>query len=160
MPHSIHEILNELHIPFQEFPHEPVFTVEQAKAVYQNIPGGRCKNILLRDKKGNRHFLVIMPADKELDPSKIREKFSTSKLGGAQEYEVEKYLGVKPGAVSPFALINDLERHVEVLVDEDLFKEAEVHFHPNVNTASLLIKTEDLKKFLDGTGAKWQIIAL
>lgn len=154
---SIYDVLTDLGISFQEFRHAAANTVEEARDIYAAVPGARVRNVFLRDKKGNRHFLVILPADKPFDPAVVRTKYDTSKLGGAMEYELEKYLGVKPGSVSPFALINDPEHLVEVVVDEDLMKEAQVHFHPpGDNTKSLVITTEDLKKFLNGIGAKWE----
>lgn len=157
---TIYDVLADLDITYTEYEHAPAHTVEEAKAIYKDIPGGQVRNVFLRDKKGREHFLVILPAEKPFDPAIIREKYDTSKLGGAMEYELEKYLGVKPGAVSPFALINDADHHVRVVVDEAIYQEENQHFHPLKNTASLLIKTTDLDRFLDWTGNPWEKMTL
>ncbi len=157
---DIYAILDELGISYEKYEHAPAHTVEEAKEIYKDIPGGRVKNVFLRDKKGKKHFLVTMPADKELDTNIIREHLGCSKIGGAQPDELEKYLGVTPGSMTPFALINDPENHVLVFVDEDIYEEEFQHFHPMINTISLVIKTTDLDKFLDNTGNTWEKIAL
>lgn len=89
-----------------------------------------------------------MTASKKLDIKKLSEKLKVVRLGFAGEDKLKKYLDLSPGAVSPFGLINDSRSEVVYVLDSDLLKEAKLGFHPNVNTATILVKTEDFQKYL------------
>jgi len=149
---SVHFVLNELKISFVRFEHPPVFTVEQAEIQWADIPGIHCKNLFLRNKKGNRHYLVILPGHKQADLKQLTRCLGADRLSFASAERLRRYLGLKPGSVSPFGLINDSERMVTVVIDRE-FREAEaVSFHPNINTATLSLTFRDFEKFLDSRG--------
>jgi Ala-tRNA(Pro) deacylase len=151
---KVYKTLDDLSIEYEKHEHPPVFTVEEANAHWSDIKGKHSKNLFLRNKKGNRHFLVVMDAEKSLDIKQFQNKIGISNLSFASEKRLDKYLGLTKGSVSPFGLINDENHDVEVIVDKDLVQADFVNFHPNVNTATLTISAADFKQFLEQMGNK------
>jgi Ala-tRNA(Pro) deacylase len=145
---KVYQVLKELGISFVKHDHPPVFTVEQAELHWHNITGAHCKNLFLRNKKGNRHYLVILEHLKNADLKVLTGKLGEDRLSFASAERLQKYLGLEAGSVSPFGLINDSGRDVTVIIDQDLKKAEKVNFHPNVNTATLGISFSDFEKFL------------
>ncbi len=146
------ETLERLGIEYQWLDHPAVYTVEQAREQTGHLPGVHCKNLFLRNKKGKRHYLVVMEESKRADLKELTRKLGEDNLSFASEKRLKKYLNLEPGAVSPFGLINDAERSVQVIVDSDLQNPETIYFHPNVNTATIGISGEDWNKFLQSTG--------
>ena len=149
---DIYQILDELGIAYKKHEHPPITTVEEGLEYRKDVEGLLIKNIFLRNKRGQRHYLVVIPHDKEVDLAKAREVVQDSKLGFAQEDRLMKYLGLKPGSVSLLGLINDENQDVGVVIDNEVWKSEVICVHPNVNTATLEISRDDLKKFLDHCG--------
>jgi len=145
-------LLEELGIPYTRYDHPPVYTVEEAERHWTALQGAHCKNLFLRNKKGNRHYLVVLEASKSADLKRLNRILGEDRLSFASPERLMKHLGLSPGAVSPFGLINDREHHVEVVVDRDLEKAEIVNFHPNVNTATVGISLADFRRFLEWTG--------
>jgi len=145
-------LLEKLNIAYTRHEHPPVYTVEEARRYYSGMKGAQCKNLFLRNGKGNRHYLVILEDSKRADLKQLAEKAGESKLGFASPKRLLKYLGVEPGSVSAFGLINDLEKEVVVVLDKDLLKDEWINFHPNVNTATLTISVDDFMRFLEHCG--------
>ncbi len=149
---GVYEVLKKLDISFTRHEHPPVYTVEEAEKHWTSIAGAHCKNLFLRNKKGNRHYLVILESCKIVDLKSLTKRLGEDRLSFASEERLMRYLGLGTGAVSAFGLINDRENHVQVVIDEDL-KEAEaVNFHPNVNTATVGISFADFEKYLAWCG--------
>jgi Ala-tRNA(Pro) deacylase len=146
------ETLERLGIEYQYLDHPPVYTVEEARKQTGHLPGVHCKNLFLRNKKGKRHYLVVMEESKRADLKVLTKKLGEDNLSFASKERLKKYLNLDPGAVSPFGLVNDPERSVNVLVDSDLQNPETIYFHPNVNTATVGISGEDWNKFLQSTG--------
>ena len=146
------EVLDALGIEYTRREHPPVFTVEQAEEHWTDIDGAHCKNLFLRNKKGSRHYLVILLSRKQADLRGLNEKLNEDRLSFGSPDRLKKYLGLEPGSVSPFGLINDLRKEVTVIVDQDLRQEARVNFHPNVNTSTVCISAADFEKFLAWSG--------
>jgi len=144
--------LGRLGINYARHEHPPAATVEEAEKYWGNLRGVHCKNLFLRNWKGNRHYLVITATSTKIDLKELNKKLGDDHLSFASPGRLEKYLGVKPGAVSPFGLINDVERRVEVVIDEALKKAEFLAFHPNVNTVTLEIDSADFSKFLAACG--------
>ncbi|NLK64828.1 MAG: prolyl-tRNA synthetase associated domain-containing protein [Tissierellia bacterium] len=155
---KLYDILNKLAIKYVRYEHEPVYTVEEADNLDIDIPGQHCKNLFLRNKKGNIHYLVIACSKKHIDLKLLSKQIASSGLSFASEERLNKYLGLKAGAVSPFGLINDMERQVIVLIDKDLTDKDTVNFHPNVNTATIGLSYADLEKFIKWHGNKFLYI--
>lgn len=149
---KLYAYLEQLEIGYTRHEHPPVYTVEEAEQYWQDIPGAHCKNLFLRNNKGNRHFLVVMEHSKKVDLNQLAEKTTAGKLSFASAGRLEQYLGLETGAVSPFGLLNDRHKDVELVLDQDLKKNAQVNFHPNVNTATLTISYSDFERFLASCG--------
>jgi Ala-tRNA(Pro) deacylase len=148
----VYEVLEKLGIAFTRYEHPPVFTVEQAERHWTGIKGAHCKNLFLRNKKGNRHYLVILDSSKQADLRKLNETLGEDRLSFGSPERLWRFLGLEPGSVSPFGLINDAGKDIVVIVDQDLKEAVQVNFHPNVNTATVGINAADFVKFLAWTG--------
>jgi Ala-tRNA(Pro) deacylase len=151
---NIYEVLKNLNIKFTEHRHPAVYTCDEAEKYYANVKGGKSKNLLLRDKKGHKFYLVISESSKKTDLKSLAGFLNEGKLSFASEEQLIKYLGLTPGSVSPFGLINDKDKNITVVIDENLWKYDRLHFHPNVNTATLELDRDDFEKFLDYCGNK------
>ena len=149
---AVFDTLRALDIPYDLFEHPPVFTAEEAAEHWKDIPGAAVKNLFLRNKKGDRHYLVILGIEKQADLRRLVKVIGDDRLSFGSPERLMKYLGVTPGSVSPFGLIHDTDRVVRVIVDSDLRAVDRLIFHPNDNTASVTIKGRDFLKFLEGRG--------
>ena len=149
---AVYDRLHELGIPFAIHEHPPVFTVEDAEAHWAGIDATHCKNLFLRNQKGTRHYLVIVMHTKRVDLRALSDQLNDGKLSFGSPERLMKHLGLTPGSVSPFGLINDASHQVRVAVDRDLGTAARVSFHPNVNTRTLTIAGGDFEKFLAACG--------
>lgn len=152
MEEDIYKILDELNITYNLIKHNAVYTVEEAEKELPNLSGNHCKNLFLRNKKGNKYYLVICDANTKVDLKELTKKLNEDRLGFASEERLEKVLKVKSGSVSPFNLINDEGREVNVIIDVTLKDKKIVNFHPNINTRTVQISYNDLKKFINNCG--------
>ena len=144
--------LTGLGIAFTRHEHPPVATVAEAEQFWTGIDALHCKNLFLRNQKGNRHFLVVLAITRRGDLAALGDLFGERKLGFASPERLLAHLGLTPGSVSPFGLINDPERRVEVAIDVAVRDAARVAFHPNVNTATLVVSGVDFQRFLAAVG--------
>ncbi|HTL44100.1 MAG TPA: prolyl-tRNA synthetase associated domain-containing protein [Vicinamibacterales bacterium] len=145
----VYAALEALGIPYQRFEHPPVFTSEEAEVHWRGLPGVPCKNLFLRNKKGDRHYLAIVPIAKRVDLKDLVKTLGDDRLSFGSPERLIGELGLTPGSVSPFGLLNDPDGSVVVLVDEDLRGAAGLIFHPNINTASVVVSWEGLERFLN-----------
>lgn len=149
---KVFEILDGLGIAYVRHEHPPVATVEEAEKQWGPIKGTHCKNLFLRNNRGNRHYLLIAAVDKAVDLKRLNAMLGEDRLSFASPERLKRWLGLEPGSVSPFGLINDVTRGVEVVCDETLKSSPALGFHPNVNTATLEITLADFEKFLASCG--------
>jgi Ala-tRNA(Pro) deacylase len=149
---KVYDALRELGIPYERHEHPPVFTVEDAHVHWKDIRGAHCKNLFLRNKPGKRHYLVIAEFRRAIDLPALARRIGDSRLSFASDERLMAHLGVHPGEVSPFGLLNDASGKVIVILDAGLKSAELVNFHPNVNTVTLTISTPDLEKFLAWRG--------
>jgi len=149
---KVYEVLKSLEIPFEVHFHPPVYTVEEAEEHWGDVKGTHCKNLFVRNKKGNRHYLVILESSKRADLKELNRQLGEDRLSFASPERMMRFLGLEPGAVSPFGLINDSGKEVQVVVDKDLKTADWVSFHPNVNTATLTLSFEDFERYLEWCG--------
>lgn len=154
----VFETLKELGIAFELFEHPPLDTIDIALKYWKDIDATHCKNLFLRNHKGNQHFLVIIKDTTPFDIHSLEKQLKQGKLTFGSEKRLEKYLGVKPGSVSPFGLLNDIGQHVIVFLDEQLHKSTKISFHPNDNTASLVLYFTDLIRFIKHRGNNFSYI--
>ncbi len=155
----IRDALQALNITHEWYEHESMHRCEDTHEWHNamQLPGVRAKNLFLRNKNGKRHFMLILPQEKAFDKDIFRE-MTGQKCGFASEDRMMKYLGVKPGSVSPFCLITDSEAHVEVLIDADLMQEEFLYFHPQRNTGSIQVTPAGLETFLNARGNQWETV--
>lgn len=156
----VFETLAALGISFERYEHPPVFTGEEAAVHWAVIPGTPVKNLFLRNKKGDRHYLAILGIHKQADLRRLVKIVNDDRFSFGSAERLQACLGVAPGSVSPFGLINDEARRVIVIVDEDLRRAERLLFHPNINTATVTISGADLEKFLAWRGNVVQWIRL
>jgi Ala-tRNA(Pro) deacylase len=146
------QALQSMGIVHQTYEHPPVFTSEDVEKYWHDIPATAVKNLFLRNKKGNRHYLVIVGVDKRVDLQQLVKVIGDDRLSfGSAERLMEK-LGLTPGSVSPFGLLHESSADVQVIIDGDLRNAERLIFHPNINTASVTISFADLEKFLASRG--------
>lgn len=156
------QALRELSIEFTHYYHEPVYTCEAAVEVYarEGIEGAQAKNLFLRNKKGDQHYLVVMAADKPFDIKAFSETVQDRKLGFASPERLWQYLQTKPGSVSPLNLVFDTEDHVRVVLDADFMTSDGMHFHPGTNEQTVYLQRKCLERWLDEHGGEWTILEL
>ena len=151
--------LQELGIASTTMEHEPMFTVEQSGALRETLPGARTKNLFLTDKDG-RVALVVAKDDTRVDLKLVASRLGFGRLSFGNAELLAKLLGVTPGSVTPFALINDPQARLRVVVDEALLAFAEVNCHPLENTATTRLATADLLRFIRACGHEPMVFAL
>jgi Ala-tRNA(Pro) deacylase len=157
---ELYELLERLSIKFEYHEHPPLATIEEARIHWKDFNSARCKNIFFRNHKGDKHYLVILEHLRQLDIHDLERRLRQGKLSFASDQRLKKHLGVEPGSVSPFGLINDKEHHVHLFIDEKLNESEHLAFHPNINTASLVVSKSDFLKFLSYTGNTFEFIRL
>lgn len=151
--------LHELNITYKEVTHTPVYTIEDMDNLGDVFEGAKiCKNLFVRDQKGKRHFLIVVPEEKRVPLAEVTTKIGSTKLSFASEERLMKYLKLTPGAVTPLAVINDEANEVEVVMDESLKNEELLGVHPCVNTATVLIKPQELERYITEAGNKIKYI--
>jgi Ala-tRNA(Pro) deacylase len=148
-PEDLFRRLGELGIETSTMEHPAVFTVEEAREARGPIPGCHTKNLFLRDKKGRRMWLVVCREDRAVDLRQLALRVGASgRLSFGSAERLMKYLGVTPGAVNPFAVINDHGGAVRVVVDRAILDDPPLNFHPLVNTMTTSIGADDFLRFL------------
>jgi Ala-tRNA(Pro) deacylase len=157
---ELYQLLDKLEIQYEYHEHPPLATIEDARIHWVNYNSGRCKNIFFRNHKGDKHYLVILEHLQQLNIRDLEKRLKQGKLTFASDERLKKYLGVTPGSVSPFGIINDTEKHVHLFIDEKLRESDRLTFHPNINTASLVISQNDFIKFLKYSGNTFEYIRL
>ncbi|MFA5986806.1 MAG: prolyl-tRNA synthetase associated domain-containing protein [Parcubacteria group bacterium] len=147
---KLYKILDEMNIPYEKFEHPAFGTVEASGSFYRDHDMGvDCKNAFMQNRRGRKHYLVILCAQKNIDIPHLAEFLGEHrKMGFASADRLENNLGLTPGSVTPFGLIHENAGEVGVVVDKEIFDYASVHFHPFRNTASLKISTKDFLRFL------------
>ena len=157
---DIYKFLDSINVSYERFDHPAVYTVSEAKKLSPEMDGASTKNLFLRDKKGIRHFLVVVPQDKQVDLKELSSILEASRLSFASPDRLKKYLGIEPGSVSILALLNDPEKTVEVFVDNELWKAEIILCHPLVNTSTLAITRDGIKQFLEKTGHNLMLVEI
>ena len=157
---DIYGFLDNSNIEYERYDHPPVFTVEDVHRLTPNLPGAKTKNLFFRDKKGKRHFLVVVPADKRVNLKALPNVLESSKISFGSPDRLMKHLGITPGSVSVLAIANDQENKVEVIIDDSLWTSEAFQFHPLVNTSTLVISRGSIKRFLAATGHEVKIMKI
>jgi Ala-tRNA(Pro) deacylase len=151
--------LDRLGIETKTIRHPAVFTVEEARAVRGVLPGGHCKSLFLKDKKG-RLWLAVVDEDRAVDLKRLADAIGAARLSFGTETLLHDVLGVTPGSVTPFALINDADHRVTVVLDSAMLELSPLHYHPLDNRATTAIAPEDLLAFIRALGHEPVIVAV
>ncbi len=151
--------LEDIGVSFKEYTHGAVFTCEEARQerIYMELKGIKSKNLFLKDRKSRRFYLIVLPEDKPMNIKEMEERLG-EKLKFANPDNLKEILGITPGSVSPFGLINDAEHKVSVLIDKEVWDADYVSFHPNINTATLELKGEDFRKYINSLENKSSVL--
>jgi len=156
-PEALLARLEELGIEARTVTHPPVFTVEEAKALRGELPGSHIKNLFLRNKKG-RMWLVTCLEDREVDLKALGQRLEAGRFSFGSAERLMTYLGVLPGSVTPFAVINDTGKQVTMVLDTGVMDAGPVNCHPLVNTMTTAVSPEDLIRFLEAEGHPPQML--
>jgi Ala-tRNA(Pro) deacylase len=156
----VYAALDALGIQYERHEHPAVFNAEDASKFWDPIPGVQCKNLFLRNKKGDRHYLVILEISKRADLKDLVKLVGDDRLSFGSPERLMARLGLTPGSVSPFGLINDADGSVRVIIDADLKGKDRLIFHPNINTASVVVSWASLEKFLATRPNSVRIVSL
>jgi Ala-tRNA(Pro) deacylase len=156
----VYAALDALGIRYDRHEHPAVFTAEDAATYWDPIPGVQCKNLFLRNKKGDRHYLVVVEIAKRVDLKDLVKLVGDDRLSFGSPERLMAELGLTPGSVSPFGLIHDADGSVRVLIDQDLRGAERLIFHPNINTASVIVSWADLERFLATRRNSVRIVSL
>jgi Ala-tRNA(Pro) deacylase len=149
----------ELGIVTKTYTHPPLFTVEESQRLRGNLPGGHCKSLFFKDRK-DKYWLVVTSEDRPVDIKTLEGRIGSARLSFARPERLMEVLGVKPGSVTPFALINDTERQVAVVLDKAMLAHDPLNYHPLHNEATTAIAPADLVKFIEACGHKPRVVDL
>ncbi len=158
-PEELFVKLDELGIMHETHHHEPVFTVDEAQAHTDHLPGGHCKNLFLKDKTGDL-YLVVCLQDTAVDLKAFRKLVGARNLSFGKPELLWEILGVEPGSVTPFSLINDTDQSVAVILEKRMMAHDLLNYHPLRNTMTTQITAADLEKFIHGCGHQPRILEL
>ena len=150
-PEALLERLEALDISYGLRRHKAVFTVAESTALLHGIPGTHCRNLFVRDKKETM-FLVVAANETPVDLKRMQELLNCGRLSFGSPERLWRHLGVRPGSVCPFAVINDKDGAVQVVLDANMMKADRVVYHPLVNEMSISLTPTDLLRFLADTG--------
>jgi Ala-tRNA(Pro) deacylase len=154
------DYLNEKGFEYSWYTHPEAPTIEIARQYWKQDGSKHCKNLFFRNHKGNRHYLVVLDCERDLDIHDLEKRLHQGKLSFASPQRMEKYLGLQPGSVSPFGLINDTENHVHLFLDTNLQQQDSLSFHPNDNHATVVIAFKEFMRYLDIVGNSFEFIEL
>jgi Ala-tRNA(Pro) deacylase len=158
-PDDLFAFLDSMNIPHRTVTHPPLFTVEQSRALRGEIPGGHTKNLFLKDKR-DAIVLVVALESAVIDLKTLHQRLGAARFSFGSAELLRERLGVEPGAVTPFGVLNDVPPTVTVVLDRALMQHATLNFHPLVNTATTAIAREDLVRFLQATGHMPRIVSV
>lgn len=151
-PTDLFARLDELGIAYKTHEHPPLFTVEDSKRLRGELPGGHCKNLFLRDKKRSLFLLVVLE-DRAIDLKGLRDRLGAAgNLSFGSPDLLLEVLGVTPGGVTPFALINDRQKRVTVFLDKKMLVMDPLNYHPLSNAMTTAIRPDDLLRFIESCG--------
>ena len=138
--------------------HDPLFTVEDSKKLRGKIVGAHTKNLFLKNKKNSFYLLTCEETDR-IDLKKISKSLGLGNVSFAKEEYLDQYLKIKPGSVSPFALLNDESRQVSFYLEQSLYESKFVNFHPLINTLTITIETSEFIEFMIENNKKIHIFS-
>jgi Ala-tRNA(Pro) deacylase len=158
-PDQLFRRLEALGIAYRTYHHPPVFTVGEAVALRGELPGGHCKSLFLKDKKGGLWLVVTLEAQ-PIDLKRLAAALGAPRFSFGNPDLLYAVLGVKPGSVTPFALANDVEHRVAVVLDKAMLEQDPLNYHPLENDKTTALAPDDLLRFIGACGHRPQLIDL
>ena len=140
----VYDFLDSLGICYDRIDHEPAMTMEICAALSETLGVSICKNLLLCNRQCTKFYLLMLPADKVFKTKDLSAQIGSSRLSFASGEYMEELLDITPGSLSIMGLMNDKENKVQLLIDDELFREEYIGCHPCINTSSLRIRTQDM----------------
>lgn len=163
----VYDLLDSLGVEYQRIDHEAAMTMEACEEIDRTLSEGEekgvaiCKNLFLCNRQETDFYLLLIPGDKSFKTKYLSAQIGSSRLSFAKPEYMEKYLDITPGSVSVMGLMNDHEKKVQLLIDEDVLKDEYFGCHPCINTSSLKIRTKDLvEKIIPAMGHEPKIVKL
>ncbi len=156
---ELFKLFKDLSIANETWDHPPVFTCDESEFMYELLPGGHCKSLLLTDFKG-RFILAVALDQTRVDLKTLHKAIDSKRLSFVKPETMQELLQVTPGSVTPFALMHDTNNRIEVLIDSAILPHKTVYFHPLKNDKTTGIAREDLFRFIESTGHSYRIINL
>ncbi len=155
---KVEEKLKKLDITYQLVEHEPALTTEQADKFIEGIEGVRTKTMFLTNRKKRNFYLMIMDDAKRLDMDKFKDIVEEKQIKMASEDSLYEKMMLPPGVVSPFGLLNNVDKDIKVYFDREIVNEDRMSFHPNTNEKTIFVKTPDLFRFIESIGYSVNIV--
>ena len=157
----VYDLLDELGVAYQRIDHEAAMTMEACAAIDEVLDATICKNLLLCNRQCTSFYLLMLPGNKTFKTSVLSKQIGSSRLSFASAEYMEKFLDITPGSLSILGLMNDKEKQVHLLIDEDVLKGEFIGCHPCINTSSLRLRTRDLmEKIIPAMGHEPRIVTL
>ena len=157
----VYDLLDSLGVTYQRIDHEPAMTMSACAEIDRVLDATICKNLLLCNRQCTSFYLLMLPGEKSFKTSTFSKTIGSSRLSFADPQYMEEFLDITPGSVSVMGLMNDKDRRVELIMDEDILKGEYIGFHPCINTSSLRLKTADLmEKIIPAMGHEPRIVAI
>jgi len=150
-PQDLFAFLDRLGIEHTTVSHPPLFTVEQSRGLRGSIPGGHTKNLFLKDTR-DATFLVVALEDAAINLKTLHHRLEAGRFSFGSAALMRELIGIEPGSVTPFAVINDKSSRVTVVLDDVMMEQRRLNYHPLVNTMTTTIARDDLVRFLTATG--------
>lgn len=157
---SVKDTLNNLQIEYQIVDHPIAHSTEEADEYIKDIPGVRTKTLFITDKKKKNFLLLIMDDKKRLDFHQLQTLTGIKRLKMASPELLKQKLGLEPGIVSIFGLIDNPFQDIKVYFDSNIINEDKMTFHPNTNDKTIFLKTKDLLKFVEKMGYEYKLLKL
>jgi len=158
-PEQLFARLDALGIPYRTYTHPPVFTVAESAALRGSLPGGHCKSLFLKDRKGGL-WLVVALEERRIDLKLLADSLGAPRFSFGSPELLREVLGVAPGSVTPFALANDTARQVAVVLDKGMLEHDPLNYHPLENNRTTAIAPADLLRFIAACGHRPRIVDL
>jgi Ala-tRNA(Pro) deacylase len=158
-PEALFAVLDDLGITYGLFHHDPIYTVAEGESLKIDIPGLHCRNLFLRDKK-KAMFLVVAANETAIDLKKLQGVLDCGRLSFGSADRLWNMLGIRPGSVCPFCIINDTDNSVRIILDAAMMDADIVNYHPLDNAMTIGLSPADLIKFIEYTGHQPHIVDL
>lgn len=158
-PEQVMKKLTDLGVEHKLHHHKAVFTVAESNEIEADMPGTHCRNLFLRDKK-KKNYLLVLQNETEVDIKKLSDVLGTARLSFGSADRLWEHLGVRPGSVCPFSIINDTDQQVTLFLDKSMMETDIVNYHPLLNTMTVALSPDGLLKFIDSCGHDAHIVDL